>query len=95
MRLRVALRPSAGRDVADAHAYYNQHGRGDAFLAALDQVLAQIGERPHMYPVIHADVRRALVRRFPYSVFFIVEPDRAVVLAVHHHRRDPASRPRP
>jgi toxin ParE1/3/4 len=48
-----------------------------------------------MYPAVHGDVRRALLRRFPYSVFFLVEDDLAIVLAVHHRRRDPASRPVP
>jgi len=47
-----------------------------------------------MYPIVYEDVRRVLVRRFPYSVFFVLERTRAVVLAVHHQHRDPASRPR-
>jgi plasmid stabilization system protein ParE len=95
MSLPVVLRPSAARDLADAHAYYSPHGKADDFMAALDRVIAHISERPHMYPIVYAEVHRALLRRFPFSVFFVIEVDRAVVLAVHHQRRDPASRPRP
>ena len=95
MSYALVVRPSAGRDVAEAHAYYSQHGRADAFMAAVDHVFAQIADRPFMSPVAYDDVRRALLHRFAYSVFFILEANQAVVLAVHHQRRDPASRPTP
>ena len=94
MSLALIVQPSAKRDIAEAAAYYAQYGKVEAFITALDQALAQIADRPLMYPIVYEDVRRALVRRFPYSVFFIVERTRAIVLAVHHQHRDPASRPR-
>jgi plasmid stabilization system protein ParE len=94
MSFELIVQPSAKHDIVDADAYYAQYGKADAFIAALDRVFTQIAERPLMYPIVYEDVRRALMRRFPYSVFFIVERARAVVLAVHHQRRDPASRPR-
>jgi plasmid stabilization system protein ParE len=34
-------------------------------------------------------VRCALVRRFPYAVYYRVEPERIVVIAVFHTKRDP------
>lgn len=94
MSFDLIVRSSAKRDIAETDAYYAPYGKADAFIAALDQVFAQIADRPLMYPLVYEGVRRALVRRFPYSVFFVVERTRAVVLAVHHQRRDPASRPR-
>jgi hypothetical protein len=80
MSLDLIVQPSAKHAIADAGAYYAQHGKADAFIAA---------------SIRHS--RRSqidLIRRFPYSVFFVVERTRTVVLAVHHQRRDPASRPR-
>jgi toxin ParE1/3/4 len=94
MSLALVVQPSAKRDIAEADEYYAQHGKADAFIAALDEAFIKIADRPLMYPVVYADVRRALVRRFPYSVFFVVEPERVMVLAVHHQHRDPAARPR-
>jgi hypothetical protein len=64
MSLALIVQPSAKRDIAEAHAYYAQYGRADAFVAALDQAFIQIADRPLMYPVVYEDVRRALVRRF-------------------------------
>lgn len=92
MTLALVVEPSAARDVAEALAYHAQHDRGDAFLSELDRAFDQIAELPLMYPIVYASVRRALLRRFAYSVFFVIESERAVVLAVHHQRRDPSAR---
>lgn len=93
MSYTLVVQPSAARDIADSYAFYSEQGRGDPFMVEVDHVFAQISERPRMYPVVYAEVHRALLRRFAYSVFFIIEADRAIVLAVHHQRRDPATRP--
>ena len=45
--------------------------------------------RAELYAKILHDARRAPVRRFPYSVFYKVEPERVVVISVFHGRRDP------
>jgi len=42
-----------------------------------------------MYPVVHEDYRRALVRRFPYAVFYQRYETTAWILAVFHTSRDP------
>ncbi|MBL9012801.1 MAG: type II toxin-antitoxin system RelE/ParE family toxin [Myxococcales bacterium] len=94
MIFELVVEPSAARDIADADAHYAQFEKADAFLSAIDDLFEQLTSRPLMYPAIHGDVRRALLRRFPFSVFFIVEGHAVVVLAVHHQRRDPASRPK-
>jgi toxin ParE1/3/4 len=90
----LVVRPSASRDVAEAHAYHSQYGRGDAFMDAVDRVFARIAERPLMFPIVYDDVRRALLHRFAYSAFFVVDGDAVVILAVHHQRRDPSLRPK-
>ena len=45
---------------------------------------------PDRYPRVHGTVRRGLVRRFPYGVFYVVTDDTIVILAVFHASRDPA-----
>jgi plasmid stabilization system protein ParE len=94
MTYTLLFRASAERDLGEARAYHAEHGQGDAFLASIDRSFEQLAERPLMYPVAYQSVRRALVRRFPYSIFFVVEDARVIVLGVHHHRRDPAGWPR-
>ena len=93
MIFELVVEPSAARDIAGADTHYAQFDKADAFLSAIDVVFEQLTSMPLMYPAVHGEVRRALLRRFPFSVFFIVEGPRVFVLAVHHQRRDPASRP--
>lgn len=58
------------------------------FAAELERVYAAIGEYPQMYPVVYKNFRRALLRRFPYSVFYAVERSFALVVGVVHQARD-------
>jgi cytochrome P450 len=48
-----------------------------------------ISREPLLCPVVRMPVRRATLRRFPYTLFHMVEPDLVVVLGCLHHRRDP------
>ncbi len=64
-------------------------GLGEQFLLSLEAVLASIRSFPTAYPVSHRKVRRALTPRFPYNVFYIIEPDMIVVTGIHHAKRHP------
>ena len=91
MSLPVVLRPEARAEFDDAFDWYEQRqpGLGVDFVAQIQEVLEQISASPELYAQIFQDVRRAVVRRFPYLVFYKVEPQQVVVLAVFHTRRDP------
>jgi len=50
--------------------------------------VADIAENPQRWPVIQSDIRRRLIHRFPYALFYRVDHDEIVVLAIAHlHRR--------
>lgn len=91
MRKRTDLTPEAEADAAEAFGYYEEQvsGLGHDFLAILEQQLERIGENPLQYQAVHRGVRRAIMRRFPYAVFYIVEGDAAIVLSVGHQARHP------
>jgi len=82
MSLPVVYRRKVGRDLAAAFGYYEQQteGLGERFLAAVDSVFDAIERYPQMFAQVHGEVRRALVSRFPYAVFYRVESKRVVVL---------------
>ena len=83
--------PPARQDLADAFAWYERQspGLGLEFLRSVEATVVSIQRHPQMYPIVLADYRRALVRRFPYVVFYEVEPERVVVYAVFHCSQDP------
>ncbi len=96
MALRLVFRRAAGRDLAAAYGWYQAQrtGLGEEFLAAVNASFDLIGQFPEMFVAVHGDVRRAIVSRFPYAVFYRVEPRQIVVLAVLHTARDPRRWPR-
>lgn len=92
MSRRLIVRPLAARDLREAQDWYDEQrpGLGDEFRAAVDLQLARVLERPQLYPVVYRDVRRAILRRFPYLLYFGLNGDEIVLLACLHGRRDPA-----
>jgi plasmid stabilization system protein ParE len=86
------LLPAARQDIADALAWYEQQasGLGLEFLRCVEATLLALQRHPLMYPAVLTHYRRALVRRFPYVIFYDVEPERTVVYAVFHCSQDPS-----
>ena len=97
MSLPVVYRRKVGRDLAAGFGYYEDQieDLGEKFLTAVDSTFDAIEHFPEMFARIHGEVRRALVSRFPYAVFYRVESRQVVVLTVLHTSRDPNVWPRP
>ncbi len=92
MSLPITFRPIAQGEFDEAALWYEDQrpGLGDEFVAEVQQVLDTLAEHPERYPLALADVREALVPRFPYCVYYRVRSDRIVIIAVFHSSRDPA-----
>ena len=91
MRYRLIIRPEAEADIQEAFNWYECHvpGLGAEFLASIDAAVSSILSGPLQHPTIYKTVRRALTRRFPYKVFFVVADDTIVIIAVTHGARHP------
>lgn len=93
----LVLRPAAVADLTEAHAHYLGlvDGLGDRFVVALDELFARLTEFPRSAPLVTGfpDVRRAVVRGFPYVVFYRHQPDRIDVLRILHATRSDGDRP--
>lgn len=87
----LLVRPAAAADIEEAYQWYERQraGLGEEFLAAVDSLLGDIVAHPAAYAVIHRGVRRALLRRFPYAIFYRLYGDSVVTLACMHGRRNP------
>jgi plasmid stabilization system protein ParE len=88
---RVIVRPLAERDLLDAKAWYDlrRPGLGREFLDTFDELQARLEHTPLIYPVVYRGVRRAVLRRFPYLVYFVVRGESVSVTACLHAARDP------
>jgi plasmid stabilization system protein ParE len=91
MKYTLVLRQEAERDLAEAYGWYETcvPGLGADFLAVVEYALDSIKKNPDRFPLVHHNIRRALTRRFPYGVFFVIEGQRITVLDVMHTAREP------
>ena len=97
MILPVVYRRRVQHDLGDAFDWYELQRPllGEEFLAAVQSTLRAIEQYPELFEVVHGEVRRAIISRFPFAVFYTVEPRRIVVLRVLHTARNPALWPVP
>ncbi|NBD16114.1 MAG: type II toxin-antitoxin system RelE/ParE family toxin [Cyanobacteria bacterium] len=89
----LVFRPEVQEEVNEAYNWYEKQklGLGDEFLDSVEQTLNRVSSMPESYQVAYRDVRRAVVKRFPYAVYYRVISSRVVVTAIFHVRRDPKS----
>lgn len=91
MSLPVVFRPLARMELDEAMGWYERQkqGLGVELKEVVDAMLTRIAETPGRFPPVRGEVRRALLRRFPYAIHFLPEPQAIVVLAVFHTKRVP------
>lgn len=87
----LIVRPLAEADIEGAFAWYERRSvaLGVEFLRSVDACFGAIAEWPLAFPVVYRRVRRGLIRRFPYAVFYVVAGERVEILAVTHTSRHP------
>jgi len=91
MTYRLIIRPEAEAELAEAFDWYERRvpGLGADLLVAVDTAVGSILSDPLQHPAVYGSVHRALIRRFPYQVLFVVEADVVAVIAIFHGARDP------
>lgn len=92
----VVFRRRAQSDLIAAYDWYEtQHAAlGEELLSVIQATTERIAAFPEMFGTIREDVRRVLVPRFPFAMFYLIESHRVVVLRVLHTARDPTLWPR-
>lgn len=90
---RLVSTPEADSEVETAFDWYERElaGLGLEFLDELRRAYDQIVAGPFKYPKLRSNTRRTLLKRFPYAVYFAVDNEIIIVLAVFHTSRDPES----
>lgn len=89
---RLVAEPQADLDIESAFEWYENEkpGLGLEFLDELRRAYVRILDGPLKYQHLRSGIRRALLRRFPYAIYFVCEGEVAVIVAVLHASRNPA-----
>src|SRR5262245_52810411 len=88
----IRFLPEARDEYDQAADWYEQQrpGLGVDFIARVREVLQRIAANPRIHGVVYQDVRKAVVRRFPYVVLYREDQGEVVVISVFHTSRDPS-----
>lgn len=87
----IRFRRAARREYDDAIDWYEARrvGLGFRMEAAIETTLSAIVEQPDRWAEVRPGVRMAIVPRWEYCVYYRVEPDHVLIVAVYHPSRDP------
>lgn len=76
----IIIRPEAEQDIKEAFKYYEECSIGlcSDFLLAADTCLSIIQGNVNIYQVIYKKIRRGLIRKFPYGIFYFIDKKRSL-----------------
>src|SRR5262249_37954264 len=89
MKYRVVLTPDANADISSVVRWYQliDLNLASRFISETRAIQRRIAHFPYQFPLIDGSIRRAIVTRFPYSIFLSLNKNSASVIAVVHQRR--------
>jgi plasmid stabilization system protein ParE len=89
----LAFTGRATTDITDAFEWYSRQrsGLGEEFRAALSRAFDLIKLMPEAGPLVHGDLRRLLLRKFPFAIYYRVGTQRVEVRACLHQRGHPGT----
>lgn len=96
MRYRVKYTDRSSRNILGAIKWYEgkQNGLGGEYLNCIEKSLERIQKCPELYKIITPPIRRCVVRRFPFSIYFSIEDKIIVIHSIFDNRMDPEKLPR-
>lgn len=90
--MRVEYHPAIEEELREIVEYYNgcSAGLGDDFISDFERQILRVLSMPMHWRVVESDIRRSLMMRFPYSIYFrMIDENLLRVLVVKHQRRHP------
>lgn len=89
--MRISYHPEAEAELLEAAQYYEEQlpGLGLRFLEEYETAVAMIVDAPDRWQTVESDVKRYIMRRFPYGIYYRIAGGTLRILVVKHHRRHP------
>lgn len=90
-RLKSEFTEFAFLEMEDAREYYNlqRENFGDTFKQDIKEAVDRITVFPHIYPIAMDNIRKCVMHRFPYNIFYTITKDTVLILSIANHHRKP------
>jgi plasmid stabilization system protein ParE len=91
MTVPIRFRSEVRIELTEAVDWYEERapGLGAEFLRTVNAAIASIHRQPRAYPITCENIRRVVLRRFPYSIFYTATDQEILIVACIHGKRDP------
>ncbi len=88
---RIVITAIAEIDIQTGENWYNaqQNQLGSDFIIELENKIKVIQSNPYLFSEIKKDIRKALLKRFPFGIYYFVSDDVVNIFAVIHFSRNP------
>lgn len=92
MTYRLVIRERAEKQIEEAYEWYEkkQIGLGDNYLDVIERSLMLIQINPKLFQFKYKNIKAIYTKQFPFGIFYIIDGDKIVVLAVFHLSRNPS-----
>lgn len=89
------IRQKAKKQILEAYYWHENQIEtlGVQFYFALEACFSLIQRHPLAFPKIYRETHRALLRRFPYSLFYLIKENKIIVLGCLHNHENPKKWP--
>ena len=88
---KIVITEIAEIDILIGKDWYNSQKNtlGDEFISEMESKIKVIQSNPYLFSFIKKDIRKALLKRFPFGIYYFVEGDVINIFAVIHFSRNP------
>ena len=89
----ILIESSASLEIEEAAKWYEaqQIGLGIEFVLEIDIAITKVQENPKLYFKSYRGIRRALLHKFPYAIYFVINDTKPRILAVLHQASSDAT----
>jgi hypothetical protein len=87
----IIFHPDAKDELFSTISYYNEqiNGLGLEFLEEISRSINIINVNPKRWSILKLHVRKYIVQRFPFSIFYICNRSTIYIVAIAHNKRKP------
>lgn len=89
--MKYRFHPDALEEYLEAIRFYADEsaGLGEAFVDEVEKSIAQILSYPQIWPCLSESIRRCLLKRFPFGIYYTIEGHLITIYAIIHLSRHP------
>ncbi|MFA6597007.1 MAG: type II toxin-antitoxin system RelE/ParE family toxin [Ignavibacteriaceae bacterium] len=89
--MRITFHPEAEVEFNEAVLWYSKQSIGldIEFVRCIDEAVNRINRNPDSFPITYKQLRKTVLKKFPFIILYESLKDEIRIIAVFHTRRNP------